>query len=148
MFGASRKTEHLRHAADRINRHLQKYRDLIRDAPSVRRGARERLVVARGAVVDELLEAGGVSQGGREEEEAKGDTGGGAEGDVLAAQPGVDDLLDEWVEEDAGEGVDGFDGVVGDARVDHLARLGDEVVEGLVEAEPVEGEKEAICKCG
>ena len=72
-----------------------------------------------------MLEAGCVGHGDGEEEEAEGDAGGGAEVDVFSSEPGIDAFLDERVEYYAGEGVDGFDGVVGHARVDHLAGLGD-----------------------
>ena len=98
--------------------------------------------MARGAVVDQLLQTSRVGHGDRQEEEPKGDAGGGAEVDVFASQPRVDSFLDEGVEYDACDRVDGFDGVVRYTRVDHLAGLGDEVVEGLVQAEPVEGEEE------
>ena len=141
MFRPRGEAKHLGHPANRVNRHLQEHGNAVRDAPVVRSRARERRVVARGAVVDQLLQTGGVCHGGCEEEETKGDARGGAELDVFAAQPGVDAFLDQRVEYDAGEGVDGFDGVVGDARVDHLAGLGYQVIEGLVEAEPVEGEE-------
>ena len=143
MFGARGKAEHLGHAADRVDRHLQKHGNVIRDASIVRGLACERRIVARRAIVDELLQARRVGHGDRQEEEAKGDAGGGAEGDTFASEPGVDAFLHEGVEDDARDRVDGFDGVVGDARVDHLAGLGDEVVEGLVQAEPVEGEEKA-----
>lgn len=142
MFGAGGETEHLGHAADRVDGDLQEHGNLIRDASVVGRWARERRVVARRAVVYQLLQTGRVGHSDRQEEESKGDAGGGAEVDTFASQPGVDAFLDEGVEYDARHRVDGFDGVVGHARVDHLAGLGDEVVEGLVQAEPVEGEEE------
>ena len=142
VFGAGGETEHLGHAADGVDGDLQEHGNAVRDASVVRRRARERRVVARGPVVDPLLQTGCVGHGDRQEEESEGDAGGGAEGDVFASEPGVNAFLDEWIEYDARDRVDGFDGVVGHARVDHLACLGDEVVEGLVQAEPVEGEKE------
>ena len=141
MFRAGGEAEHLRHSTDREYRYLQGHGNVIRDASTIQRWTVERRIVAGSAVVDQLLQTGHVCHGGRQEEEPKGDARGGAEIDMFAPQPGVDTLLDERVEYDAGEGIDGSDGGVGEARVDHLAGLGDEVVEGLVRAEPVEGEE-------
>ena len=115
VFGAGGEAEHLGHAADGVDGHLKKHGNVVREPSVVRRRARERRVVARGAVIDELLQAGGVGHCDCQEEEAKGDAGGGAEVDVFAAEPGVDAFLDEGVEDDACDWVDGFDGVVGDA---------------------------------
>ena len=145
VFGSRGEAEHFCHATDGVDGHLQEHGNVVREASVVRCRARERRVVARGAVVDELLQTGRVGHGDGQEEEAEGDAGGGAEVDAFAAEPGVDAFLDEGIEDDARDRVDGFDGVVGNARVDHLAGLGDEVVEGLVQAEPVEGEKEPTC---
>ena len=85
MFGAGGETEHLGHAADGVDGDLQEHGDVVRDASVVRRRARERRVVARGAVVDQLLQTGRVGHGGRQEEESKGDAGGGAEVDAFAS---------------------------------------------------------------
>ena len=84
VFGAGCETEHLGHAADGIDGDLQEHGDVVRDASFVGRWARERRVVARGTVVDQLLQAGRVGHGDRQEEESKGDAGGGAEVDAFA----------------------------------------------------------------
>ena len=85
MFGAGGEAEHLGHAADGVDGDLQEHGNVVRDASVVRRRARERRVVARGAVVDQLLQTGRVGHGGGQEEESKGDAGGGAEVDAFAS---------------------------------------------------------------
>ena len=67
--------------------------------------------------------------------------------DAATAQKGVEAALDEGGQDDAGDGVEGFDSVVGDARVDHLPGLRNQVVEGLVEAEPVDRVEHSKSKC-
>ena len=143
MFGACSKAEHLGHPADRVYRHLQEHGNLVRDATVVRRRTVERGIVAGRTVVNQALQTRRVCHGGRQEEESKSDACGGAEVDVFPSQPRVDAFLDQGVEDDAGEGIDGFDGVVGYARVDHLAGLGNQVVEGLIQAKPVEWEEQS-----
>ena len=85
MFGAGGEAEHLGHATDRVDRDLQEHGNLVRDASVVRCWARKRRVVARAAVVYKLLQTGRVGHGDRQEEESKGDAGGGAEVDMFAS---------------------------------------------------------------
>lgn len=115
---------------------------MIRDPSALGGDAFERGIVARAGVVDQLLQSRRIGQCGREHEEPQGDACAGAESDLFPPEPGIHDFLHQRIEHDPGQRVGGFDGVVGYTRVDHLPGLGDEVVEGLVEAEPMEWEEE------
>jgi len=55
----------------------------------------------------------------------------------------VEQFLDQRGEDDAGKGVEGVDGVIGDAGELHLPRLRDEIVLDLVEAHVEDCEAEA-----
>ena len=132
VLGARRDAKDLRQSTKYIDRGLQKHRHLIRYLTTLRCRAGERVVVARTGVVDELLETSRVCHCGCEDGEANRYASYGAEADAATGEGWVEEFLDDGSEDDAGDGVEGFDGVVGDAVVDHFARLGDEVVEGLV----------------
>ena len=142
MFRAGRQAEYFCHATDAIDWYLEKHADLIRYPSSLGGGAFERGIVARAGVVDQLLQSRRVGQCGGEHGETQGNACAGAESDLFPPEPGVHDFLHQGIKHDPGQRVCGFDGVVRYTRVDHLPGLGDEVVEGLVEAEPMEWEEE------
>lgn len=91
---------------------------------------------AHGGVVDVVLDdcCGDHGKGG--EHEAEGHALDGCELDVLLAEEGVEEVVDDGYEDDEGDGVEVGDDVVGDAVEGHGGGLGDEVVVHLVVGDP------------
>ena len=62
--------------------------------------------VARRATVDQFLDSGDVRHGGGFDDEADGHAGDGGEGDVVAAEDRVDDVLHDGEDDHDGDAVD------------------------------------------
>lgn len=95
---------------------------------------------ARAPAVDQPLRAGRVGHRQRQQGEGRGDAGDGPEGDAAAREEREQEALDQGVDGDVEDGVQGLDRVVGDPGELHLAGLRDEVVRRLVEAQVEYGE--------
>lgn len=101
-------------------------------------GVAEGLAVAGAGGVDQVLDDGGVHHGEGGDDEAQGDTGDGAEGDLQTAHDRVDDRLEQGDEDDDGDRVKVLHQIVGDAVAVHLAGLGDKVTGELAVDDPVD----------
>ena len=102
------------------------------------RGGAFGVFVAGACAVDEVLDDGGVHHCERGDDETEGDAGDWAEGDVEAAQEGVDGGFKQRDEDDDGDGVEVLHEVVGDAVAGHLVCLRDEVGGELHVDDPVD----------
>lgn len=101
------------------------------------RGCAQRLAVAGSGGVDQVLYNSGVHHGKRGDDESKGDTGDGGEGDLHAAHQGVDAGFQKGNENNHGDGVEILHQIVRNAVAFHLAGLGDEVGGELSVDDPV-----------
>ena len=99
-------------------------------------GVAARAVVARAAVVDELLHNGRVRQAQRGEPETNGDAENRAQLVTALAQHGVHDSLQNGREDENRDGVKVLHKVVGHAVALHLRRLRDKVARELAVAHP------------
>lgn len=102
------------------------------------RGRAEGLSVAGRGYIDDMLDDGSVHHGEGRDDETKGDTGDGAEGNVEAAENGVDNHLQEWDEDDDGDGIEVLHEIVGDTMAIHLFSLGDKVTRELAVYHPID----------
>lgn len=107
------------------------------------RSAGEGVVVARPCPVDEVLDNDSVSHGYGQKAESEGDARDGAEADTTPGQEGVQAVLDDGADKNTGNGSGDHDHIIWNTISDHLPRLGDEIVERLVETEPVDREYQA-----
>ena len=101
-------------------------------------GRAQRFAVAWTGVVDQVLHDSGVHHSKRGDDEAKGDTGDRAEGDLQTAHQGVDAGFENGNENDDGDGVEVLHQIVGNAVAIHLTGLGDEVAGELSVDDPVD----------
>jgi hypothetical protein len=85
------------------------------------------------------LNHAGVYHGRGSDPETGNDTVDGREGDLVFAERGHEDLVDEGKEDDDGDGVKVLHQIVGDAVATHLTSLGDEVAGKVAVYDPVDG---------
>ena len=91
-------------------------------------------------LVNELLKDGGVQHGESGDEETGVDTLDGREVDSELPETGVDEVVEDWDEDDDGDGVQVLDQVVGSSVQGHSGGDGTQVTIDLGVAQPEEGE--------
>lgn len=92
-----------------------------------------------------MLDDGGVGHADGCEHEADGDTHDGTELDAHAAEDGVENTIQEWSEDQDGDGVEVLHEIVRHAVTDHLSSLRDEVGRELTVADPEDWVYKQIC---
>jgi len=98
------------------------------------------VVVARGLFENELLKNGGIQHGKGGDEETGVDTLDGGKVDPELPETGVDEVVENWDEDDDGDGVQVLDQVVGGSVQGHAGSDGTQVTIDLGVAQPEEGE--------
>ena len=96
--------------------------------------------MARRLFENELLKNGGIQHGESGDEETGVDSLDGGEVDSKLPETGVDEVVEDWDEDDDGDGVQVLDQVVGGSVQGHTGSDGTQVTIDLGVAQPEEGE--------